>query len=196
MRTATILLTLIASWYGMMLVHELGHVLAALATGSKVDAVRVPFLGLSQTEIAVYKHPVVVIAMGPVVGVVLPLLAWGVVRTRSLAGRFGPAPVVLARFFAGFCLVANGGYLASGLVSAVGDVADLAALGVPMWLVGGIGLAAAGVGLAVWNGLGAAFGLGVRGQNLPRGSLFTVVVVCNLAVLVMVVSINLLSRSR
>lgn len=194
MRAATILLTLIASWYGMMLVHELGHVLAAFVTGSRIDAVRVPFFGLSQTEIATYKHPIVVIVMGPVVGVLLPLAAWLVIRMRPLARRIGPAAVVLSRFFAGFCLVANGGYLASGLVSPVGDVADLAALGEPMWLVGGVGLAMAAVGLAVWNGLGPAFGLGVSAHPCDR-ALFRAAYAAAIVVLAFVVGVRLLGAN-
>lgn len=159
----TIAMTLIACWYGMMLTHELGHVLAAVATGSRIDAVRVPLFGLSQTEIATYKHPVAVIAMGPVVGVVPPLIAWAaLVRRQARVGRPGRAP--LTKFFAGFCLVANGGYLASALVLPVGDVADLMALGVSANLLGGAGVAMAGAGLWMWNGLGAAFGL-ARGAS-------------------------------
>lgn len=157
-------LTLIASWYGMMLVHELGHVLAARGTGSAVAAVRVPWVGFSQTEMVRYAEPAwVVVAAGPAAGVVLPVLAWLAVRR---VGR-GRACEPLARFFAGFCLVANGGYMASALVNAAGDAADLAALGVSRWAIAVPGVIAAGLGLAVWNGLGRSFGLG--GGDVRRG---------------------------
>lgn len=158
-RRASILigLTLIASWYGMMLVHELGHVLAAWGTGSVVAAVRVPFVEFSQTEMVRYAEPAwVVVAAGPAAGVLLPVLAWLAVRRFARGWVGGP----LLRFFAGFCLVANGGYMASALVNAAGDAADLAALGVSRWAIGLPGLVAAGLGLAVWNGLGRNFGLG------------------------------------
>ena len=160
-RIILVLSTLVASWYGMMLVHELGHVLAAWATGSRVAEVRVPFFGLSQTEIAEYRHAAVVVTMGPILGVVVPVLVWVVARWLFRT-RVEP----LTRFFAGFCLVANGGYMASGLVAPVGDAADLVALGLPGWAMGVPGLVAAGAGLAVWNGLGRAFGFG--GGVIPR----------------------------
>jgi hypothetical protein len=156
-----ILSTLVASWYGMMLVHELGHVLAAWGTGSTVAEVRVPFFGLSQTEIAEYRHGALVVGMGPTVGVAVPLVVW--VVARGFRARVEP----LSRFFAGFCLVANGGYMASGLFSPVGDAADLAALGVPGSAMGVPELLAVGAGLAVWNGLGRAFGFG--GAEIRRG---------------------------
>lgn len=165
--------TLVASWYGMMLVHELGHVVAAWGTGSRVAEVRVPFFGLSQTEIAEYRRAAVVVAMGPIIGVVVPLLVWLVARLS----RAGVGP--LARFFAGFCLVANGGYMASGMILPVGDAADLAALGVPGWAMGVPGLVAAGAGLAAWNGLGRAFGFGggeVRRSTVVAGVVWMLVV--------------------
>jgi hypothetical protein len=150
--------TLIASWYGMMLVHELGHVAAALATGSRIESVRIPLVGFSQTEISVYHHPLWVVAMGPAVGVAVPLAVWAVVRglTRRFRDRWTLEP--LSRFFAGFCLVANGGYLASAIAQPVGDVEELVLFGVPIWgltSLGGLGVLA---GLAMWNGLAKAFG--------------------------------------
>lgn len=165
-RLTLVACTLIASWYGMLLVHELGHVLAAWGTGSEVAAVRVPWVGFSQTEMVRYAEPAwVVVAAGPAAGVVLPALAW--LAVRRIARGWSGEP--LARFFAGFCLVANGGYMASALVNASGDAADLLALGVPRWALGVPGLVSAGLGLAAWNGLGRSFGLG--GGEVRRGML-------------------------
>ncbi len=172
MRSSQIILvlsTLVASWYGMMLVHELGHVLAAWGTGSRVAEVRVPFIGLSQTEMAEYRHAAWVVGMGPIVGVAVPALVW-VLAWWLFGTRAEPLP----RFFAGFCLVANGGYMVSALAFPVGDAADLVALGVPGWATGVPGLVAAGAGLAVWHGLGRAFGFG--GGVIPRQMLFAAVV--------------------
>jgi hypothetical protein len=145
--------SILASWYAMMIVHELGHVLAAWATGSTIAGVFVPWVGFSQTEIIEYRRPIVVVSAGAIVGVALPLAAWLAARTASLA----PGWASLSRFFAGFCLVANGGYLGSALVSPVGDAEDLIALGSPTWAVGVPGLLMLAGGLWAWNGLGAKF---------------------------------------
>lgn len=178
---ALVLNTLIASWYGMMLVHELGHVAAALATGSRIENVRIPLFGFSQTEISAYNHPLWVVAMGPVVGVAFPLAAWMVVRglTRKARDRWSLEP--LSRFFAGFCFIANGGYLASAIAQPVGDVEELVLFGVPIWLLtllGGLGVLA---GLAMWNGLGKAFGLRVGVASLSMLNAATVWMVLTMA---------------
>lgn len=165
--------TLVASWYGMMLVHELGHVLAAWATGSRIDRVRVPFFGLSQTEISVPKHALLVVAAGPIAGIALPLIAWLVACASSGRGSPSGTPTLL-RFFAGFCLVANGGYLASGLASPVGDVEELILLGIPAWSIAGAGLVAAACGLWMWNGLGPSFGF--RSASIATGVLRSAII--------------------
>jgi hypothetical protein len=137
----------------MMIVHELGHVLATWATGSTLAGVVVPWVGFSQTEIIEYRRPIVVVSAGTIAGVVLPLAAWLSTRASALA----PGWVTLSRFFAGFCLVANGGYLGSALVSPVGDAEDLVALGTPTWAIGVPGLLMLTCGLWIWNGLGPKF---------------------------------------
>jgi hypothetical protein len=185
-RPAILALTILAaSWYGMMLVHELGHVLAAWATGSTISAVRVPWVGFSQTEIARYGGPAwAVVAAGPVLGVLVPAAAWGLGRVVAR----GWVGVPLLRFFAGFCLVANGWYMASALVDPAGDAGDLAALGVPRWAVAVPGILAAASGFAVWHGLGLSFG--PRGGQVGRGML-TAAGVGLAVVLILVAAANL-----
>src|SRR4051794_7181530 len=90
--------TLLLSWLGMMAVHELGHVLGAWVTGGTVAKVILHPLTISRTDLAHNPHPLYVVWAGPVVGVVLPLLAWLIAR----AARWPEA--YLLRFFAGFCL--------------------------------------------------------------------------------------------
>lgn len=174
-----ILLTLIASWYAMMIVHESGHILAALATASKIDRVHLPWLGFSQTEISNYHHPTLVVAAGPTLGVILPVLIW------ATCPRLSWAP--LLRFFAGFCLVANGGYIASAMLHAAGDADDLVALGTPRWILGVTGCLSVAVGLQLWNGLGPSFGLAASG--VPAGSIRRASIACAL-VLVAVLAIR------
>src|SRR4051794_14452795 len=93
------------SWLGMMAVHELGHVLGAWLTGGAVSKVVLHPLTISRTELSHNPHPLLVTWAGPVLGVLLPLLALGVAAAVRMPG------VYLLRFFAGFCLIANGAYI-------------------------------------------------------------------------------------
>src|SRR4051794_17898188 len=103
-----ILSTLLLSWLGMMSAHELGHVLGAWLTGGGVVRVVLHPLTISRTEVAPNPAPLLVVWAGPLVGVALPLLAWGVACLLRWAGWY------LLRFFAGFCLIANGAYIGVG----------------------------------------------------------------------------------
>ncbi len=163
-----------ASWYGMMVVHESGHVLGAWASGGRVARVVLHPLAFSRTDLAENPHPLLVVWGGPVWGSVLPLVIWLVLRGIRYRLAFLP------RFFAGFCLVANGVYLASAAVMPVGDAEDLLRLGVPAWMLVAPGLAGVVGGLGIWNGIGASFGFG--GRAVERSGVVAVLVL--LAVLV------------
>ncbi len=63
---------LIACWFGMEAVHELGHVLAAWSSGAGGE--RLVLLPISRTDTAGVKHPLAVYGAGTVFGTVLPLL--------------------------------------------------------------------------------------------------------------------------
>ena len=65
---------LVASWIGMQAVHELGHVLAASATGGTVQRVVLHPLTISRTDVSPNPSPLAVAWAGPLVGVILPLL--------------------------------------------------------------------------------------------------------------------------
>src|SRR3954464_13558882 len=93
------------SWLGMQVVHEAGHVLAAWAGGEEVHRVVLHPLTISRTDASHDRHPLMVVWGGPITGAMLPvgLLA----LTRPVHARY----LYLLRFFAGFCLVANGVYL-------------------------------------------------------------------------------------
>jgi hypothetical protein len=107
--------TFVTSWLGMQAVHELGHVLGAWATGAEVTRVVLRPLAISRTDVAENHSPGVVVWAGPVVGAALPLAVWFVAAWLKLPGTF------LLRFFAGFCLVANGLYIGIGSFGRVGD---------------------------------------------------------------------------
>lgn len=143
---------LLVSWWLMLAVHELGHVLGAWLTGGMVTEVDLHPLRISRTAVDPNPRPVIVAWSGPIIGVLLPLLAW------YLAGRSNrPGPRRITpwlRFFSGFCLIANGAYLASGLWQPVGDAADLLRLSVPVWQLALFGFTAFAAGLWCWHGLG------------------------------------------
>ncbi len=140
-----LLLFLIACWFGMEAAHELGHALAAWGSGATVE--RVVLLPISRTDTAGVEHPLFVYGAGAVCGAVLPLLLWSVARLLRLRVAY------LFRFFAGFCLVANGAYI-GGDFSAVGptDAGLLIEHGASRVALILFGLTAVAAGLLLWHG--------------------------------------------
>lgn len=157
-----------ASWLGMMVIHDSGHVLGAWLTGGRVTNVVLHPMAFSRTDLAENPRPAFVTWAGLVWGSVLPVAAWLVARAARWELAF------LLRAFAGFCLIANGAYLASALVVPVGDAECLVRLGTPLWVMLPIGLAGIVAGLALWNGLGSKFGLG-RDATVDRAALLATV---------------------
>jgi hypothetical protein len=150
-----LLVSLLAlSWFWMQAVHELGHVLGAWLTDGTVEQVVLHPLTISRTDVGRNPRPLLVAWAGPIVGVLAPLGVWAL----FLANRIPLA--WLARFFAGFCCLANGLYLGVGSFDRVGDAGDILHHGSPMWALWLFGLVAAPAGLALWNGLEAKFGWG------------------------------------
>ena len=138
----------------MQAVHELGHVAGAAITGGRVVRVVLHPLTISRTDVAPNPRPLVVVWAGPVVGVLAPLATWGVWRALRIPGVF------VLRFFAGFCLVANGAYLAGGSLGGVGDCGEMLRHGTPMWMLWLFGAVTIPLGLWLWHGQGEHFGLG------------------------------------
>ncbi len=126
-QTIFILSTILGSWLGMQAVHELGHVLGAWVSGGQVERVVLNPLTISRTDLAHNPHPLVVVWCGPVLGVLLPLAIWGLVARLRLSGAF------VLRFFAGFCLIANGAYIAFGSINRVGDCEQILRHGSAAW---------------------------------------------------------------
>ncbi|AMV21982.1 hypothetical protein [Planctomyces sp. SH-PL14] len=136
----------LACWWGMQMVHEAGHVLAALVSGGRVVAVELRPWAISRTDVDPNPSPLLVVWGGPVVGVLVPLVAWSILRACRVAAA------ALVRFFAGFCCVANGVYIAVGGLSGIGDGADLLRHGASPWTLVVFGTVAVAVGLGLWNG--------------------------------------------
>ncbi len=69
----------------------------------------------------------------------------------------------LAAWLAGFCLIANGGYLLGGAFFSGGGADDAGVIlqhGGARWQLIAFGLPTITAGLYLWNGLGPHFGLG------------------------------------
>lgn len=141
-------------WLAMMAVHELGHVVAGWSTGGTVAKVVVHPLAISRTDVSPNPRPLIVVWAGPLVGVLLPLLIWLIFYFTRIPGGY------LLRFFAGFCLLANGAYIGVGSLGGIGDAGDMMRHGSPPWLLWLFGLIAAPLGLLFWHRLGPQFGLG------------------------------------
>jgi hypothetical protein len=137
-RIALIVATVIASWLGMQAVHELGHCVGAWLTGGRIERVVLHPLTISRTDLADNPHPLIVAWGGPVFGVVAPLVLWGV---RVAIFKFGSMDFgFLLRFFAGFCLLANGLYIGVGSWGHIGDCGELLHHGAQpwqLWIFGG-----------------------------------------------------------
>lgn len=162
-------------WVAMQVIHESGHVITAWATGGTVKAVALHPLAISRTDVSPNPRPLAVVWGGPVFGSAAPVAFWlfaAFARRRS---------AYLWRFFAGFCLIANGVYLGYGVIEPVGDAAELVRLGTPPWLLAVFGAITVPAGLALWHGQGPEFGLGSRGHAVPAshawGSLVLLIVV-------------------
>lgn len=150
------------SWLVMMAVHEFGHVLAAWTSGGSVQRIDLHPLGLSHTMLAVNPCPLYVVWGGPIVGCLLPLALLGIVKF------FAKPYDYLAAFFAGFCLIANGAYLAGGIFSGGNTLDDGAVIinnGGAVWQLLLFALLTVPSGLLMLNGLGKHFGLGMGEQR-------------------------------
>jgi len=148
--TRSILFTLglgVLSWLLMQVIHECGHVLAALLAGGTVVHVDLHPLRISETIVRPKPHPLFIIWAGPIFGCLLPSLIWLAIRCVKNSSEF------VLRFFAGFCLIANGAYLGSGILDPVGDAFDLVQLGTSRWLLGLFGLATLVMGIWLWEGI-------------------------------------------
>jgi hypothetical protein len=161
-RLLLILSTLAFSWLAMQVVHEFGHVFHAWASGGGVAKVYLHPLDISRTDVSRNPRPLFVAWGGVIWGGVLPLGLFGFIRWLR------PAQAYLPGFFAGFCLIANGAYLAAGSWSGAGDAGDLIRHGSPRWVLVALGVPACGLGFYLWHGLGRYFGFGPANGNVDR----------------------------
>ena len=164
--------TLLASWLGMQACHELGHVGGARLTGGRVARVVLHPLTISRTDVAENPSPLTVAWSGPVVGVAVPLVVWLVSATVRLPGSF------VFRFFAGFCLLANGLYIGLGSWDRVGDCREMLAHGSQLWQLWLFGALTAPLGLWLWHRQGVYFGFGPAQGQVSGGVAYATLVAC------------------
>jgi hypothetical protein len=164
--------SLLGSWVGMQAVHESGHVLGAWLTGGQVSRVVLHPLTISRTELSHNPHPLVVVWAGPIVGVIAPLLFWAGASGARLSGAF------VLRFFAGFCLLANGLYIGIGSFDRVGDCGEMLRHGSKLWQLWLFGAVTAPTGLWLWHRLGSHFGLGPAKENVNRRVAYGTLLIC------------------
>jgi hypothetical protein len=150
------------SWLAMQVVHELGHVIGAVLSGGKVTQVVLLPWTFSRTDVGPNPHPLAVAWAGPVLGALLPLCALLVARALRAPGPY------LFRFFAGFCLIANGEYIGVGSFQGLADAGDMLRYGSPQWSLIAFGLLTVPPGLYMWNRLGPHFGFGEAKGSVSR----------------------------
>ena len=165
--------TLLSSWLAMQLVHEAGHCLGTLLTGGRIAKVVLTPTTLSRTDIAYNPHPLAVVWAGPVFGSLAPLGLWLVFAVLRRPRAF------LLRFFAGFCLIANGAYIAGGSLARIGDCGEMLRHGSSLWQLWLFGAATVPAGLWLWNGQARYFGLGALGKPVDPGIVFWSLIVCS-----------------
>ena len=173
------------SWLAMQVAHELGHVIGAWATGGEVVKVVLSPTVLSHTDVAPNPHPLIVVWAGPVVGCLLPLVAFLAAASAACPG------IYLFRFFAGFCLVANGVYIAGGSFLNGADPGDMMRCGSPQWSLILFGLIAVPIGLLMWHRQGVHFGLAKS-----QGKVHPIATVASLGLLVTLVLAEVIYSGR
>jgi hypothetical protein len=148
----------------MMAVHEAGHVLGAVLTGGTVKVVVLHPLMISCTVLSHNPHPLLVTWAGPVLGVLIPLAAFLVAAALRMPGAY------LLRFFAGFCSIANGIYIAVGSIERIYDADDMLRHGSRTWHLWLFGAVTIPSGLLLWHRLGPYFGFGKARGQVSRGA--------------------------
>ncbi len=138
----------------MMIVHEFGHVLGAWFTNGTVTKVVLSPLAISRTDVSPNPKPHIVVWAGPVLGVLIPLAIWGLFSVFKMKFAY------LIRFFAGFCLGANGCYLGFGSFDGIGDAGIILQNGIPVWVLWAFALLTVPTGFLLWHRLGSDFGFG------------------------------------
>jgi hypothetical protein len=155
------------SWLAMMVLHEFGHVIQAWFSGGIVSKIVLHPLAFSRTDLSVNPYPLFVAWGGAIWGILIPLGFLAFVRV--IKWNYG----YLFCWWAGFCCIANGTYLACGWLfyggaNAADDSNVILRSGGDWWQLIAFGLMAVALGLWLWNGLGPHFGCGTAQGKVDR----------------------------
>jgi hypothetical protein len=155
------------SWLAMMVVHELGHVFNVWLSNGVVSKIVLHPLAFSRTDLLVNPHPLFVAWGGAIWGCLIPLILLAFVHFIAWTYKY------LFAWWAAFCCIANGAYLAfgwlfSGDAKAADDANVILQNGGAWWQLVVFGLIAIPLGLWLWNGLGPHFGLGTARGKVDR----------------------------
>jgi hypothetical protein len=172
-------------WLAMQATHEFGHVLGAWATGAQVAHVALYPTVFSRTDLAHNPHPLVVVCAGPLIGALFPLAAFLLAAMSRMPGVF------LLRFLAGFCLIANGAYMAFGPGEGGADTGIMLSHGVPRVALVLFGALWISTGLYLWHRQGAHFGLGNAQGRVQRSS-----ALASAALLLTLIGVEMFFNSR
>lgn len=169
----------------MQAVHEFGHVVGAWLTRADVIKVALHPCIISRTVLGYNPHPSVVVWGGPLIGSLLPLLVFFMARICRLPG------IYLFRFFAGFCLLANGIYIAFFPGDGAVDTGIMMQYGSPRWLMVVFGILTAPLGLYIWHRQGKHFGLGEAKGRVNRHA-----AIVSAALLIAIAGVELIVNSK
>lgn len=157
-------------WLAMMGIHELGHVIGAILTGGSVSQVVLHPLAISRTDLTDNPCPAIVVWAGPLLGVLIPLILLFVVR------GLGWSQTGIFQSFAGFCLIANGAYIAGGSWEGIGDCGVMLHSGTPLWMMWLFGLLTIPAGFFLWHQLGSLQELIQKPERISVRSAWTIFV--------------------
>lgn len=161
--------TIALSWLLMQVIHEMGHVCGALMTGGSVQRVVLVPWEFSRTDLNHNPSPLITCWAGPIIGAVVPIGLWLTLRYLTRKTEFW------FRFFAGFCLIANGAYIGAGAINHEGDSGDLLRHGCPVWVIWLFAGFSVPTGFLIWHGLGKQFGFGPDATTIRWRSALTCV---------------------
>ncbi|MCP4177698.1 MAG: hypothetical protein GY756_08020 [bacterium] len=140
---AYIILTIIISWWPMMVIHEFGHIISVLIFGGKINKLILYSWKFTYTIRSGSLHPLIDLWAGPVIGVLIPLIFYLIARKLRVGFFWG--------MFSGFCLIANGIYIGIGWINKIGDTKEMINLGSPIYFMLIFSIVCTVSGLFIWH---------------------------------------------
>ncbi|HBC89185.1 MAG TPA: hypothetical protein DCZ94_19775 [Lentisphaeria bacterium] len=115
-------------WFPLQLLHEAGHIISCKFNGGTVHKIAFHFNVFTETIREGSAHPVIDIWMGPIVGIILPLLLLLIPAKKDIKE--------ILVLFCAVCLIGNGLYIGLGWLCDGGDGWELIRYKVNLfWLI-------------------------------------------------------------